>query len=103
MSSSPTATTCDRLPCLDLRASRGPRRSMAGSTPDRTGAAAPGEFRVAIGGLPRPEVGPASGCSHDRVQIGGASCRERVCQYVSIWVVAVSLKKINNQPTQQKD
>src|SRR3546814_11793710 len=25
--------------------------------------------------------------------IGRASCRERVCQYVSIWVVAVSLKK----------
>src|SRR3546814_11762925 len=32
-------------------------------------------------------------------QIGRASCRERVCQYVSISVVAVSLKKkyiINN-------
>src|SRR3546814_14460067 len=26
-------------------------------------------------------------------QIGSASCRERVCQYVSISVVAVSLKK----------
>src|SRR3546814_14322394 len=25
-------------------------------------------------------------------QIGRASCRESVCQYVSIWVVAVSLK-----------
>src|SRR3546814_12645780 len=25
-------------------------------------------------------------------EIGRASCRERVCQYVSIWVVAVSLK-----------
>src|SRR3546814_18239406 len=25
-------------------------------------------------------------------QIGRASCRERVCQYVSLWVVAVSLK-----------
>src|SRR3546814_18333670 len=29
-------------------------------------------------------------------QIGRASCRERVCQYVSISVVAVSLKKKNN-------
>src|SRR3546814_13957659 len=29
----------------------------------------------------------------DRAQIGRASCRERVCQYVSISVVAVSLKK----------
>src|SRR3546814_18207477 len=28
-----------------------------------------------------------------RVEIGRASCRERVCQYVSISVVAVSLKK----------
>src|SRR3546814_14300287 len=26
-------------------------------------------------------------------EIGGASCRERVCQYVWIWVVAVALKK----------
>src|SRR3546814_16982913 len=26
-------------------------------------------------------------------EIGRASCRERVCQYVSVWVVAVSLKK----------
>src|SRR3546814_16482648 len=30
------------------------------------------------------------------VQIGRASCRERVCQYVSISVVAVSLKKKKN-------
>src|SRR3546814_19905510 len=29
-------------------------------------------------------------------QIGSASCRERVCQYVSIPVVAVSLKKKRN-------
>src|SRR3546814_12345454 len=29
-------------------------------------------------------------------QIGRASCRERVCQYVYISVVAVSLKKTNN-------
>src|SRR3546814_12930598 len=26
-------------------------------------------------------------------EIGRASCRERVCQYVEIWVVAVTLKK----------
>src|SRR3546814_19082938 len=26
-------------------------------------------------------------------EIGRASCRERVCPYVSVWVVAVSLKK----------
>src|SRR3546814_12360008 len=29
----------------------------------------------------------------DPLEIGRASCRERVCQYVSISVVAVSLKK----------
>src|SRR3546814_15901964 len=29
-------------------------------------------------------------------KIGRASCRERVCQYVQIWVVAVSLTKINS-------
>src|SRR3546814_18902603 len=32
---------------------------------------------------------------HRSAQIGRASCRERVCQYVSISVVAVSLKKKN--------
>src|SRR3546814_12927196 len=31
--------------------------------------------------------------SGHRVEIGRASCRERVCQYVYISVVAVSLKK----------
>src|SRR3546814_13280000 len=31
------------------------------------------------------------------VEIGRASCRERVCQYVSISVVAVSLQKKNIQ------
>src|SRR3546814_19807578 len=36
------------------------------------------------------------------VEIGRASCRERVCQYVSISVVAVSLKKknIKHEPNQ---
>src|SRR3546814_14946879 len=29
-------------------------------------------------------------------KIGSASCRERVCQYVLIWVVAVTLKKKRN-------
>src|SRR3546814_17936658 len=33
---------------------------------------------------------------HRARQIGRASCRERVCQYVSISVVAVSLKKKTN-------
>src|SRR3546814_13921310 len=34
-----------------------------------------------------------------RKQIGRASCRERVCQYVWISVVAVSLKKKKNTST----
>src|SRR3546814_11010459 len=35
-------------------------------------------------------------------KIGRASCRERVCQYVSISVVAVSLKKTRREITNQK-
>src|SRR3546814_11489593 len=37
------------------------------------------------------------------LQIGRASCRERVCQYVSISVVAVALKKQKNNTRQKKD
>src|SRR3546814_11871703 len=35
----------------------------------------------------------------EKGQIGSASCRERVCQYVYISVVAVSLKKKNSNTT----
>src|SRR3546814_11887317 len=34
-------------------------------------------------------------------QIGRASCRKRVCQYVSVSVVAVALKKQNKQMNEQ--
>src|SRR3546814_11003027 len=34
--------------------------------------------------------------SAHRIQIGRAACRERVCQYVSVSVVAASLKKKRN-------
>src|SRR3546814_17947755 len=37
------------------------------------------------------------GISRVSVKIGRASCRARVCQYVKISVVAVSLKKQNTQ------
>src|SRR3546814_123354 len=37
------------------------------------------------------------------IQIGRASCRERVCQNVSISVVAVSLKKKNKHKIKQQD
>src|SRR3546814_20623138 len=38
----------------------------------------------------------------DEQQIGRASCRERVCQYVSISVVDVSLKKKKSKIIQDK-
>src|SRR3546814_17193692 len=41
--------------------------------------------------FPRPEG--LSSLHQQPFEIGRASCRERVCQYVSISVVAVSLKK----------
>src|SRR3546814_12100004 len=71
----------------------------------------PGEAAVDPGAQPRhmhldpvgagvevdPPYGLEQGLARDRAtghaQIGRASCRERVCQYVSISVVAVSLKK----------
>src|SRR3546814_17386496 len=37
--------------------------------------------------------GPPDNAAADTEQLGRASCRERVCQYVSISGVAVSLKK----------
>src|SRR3546814_14203286 len=68
-----------------------PRRHLGGALAhdqhphDRSGGAG-----VALPGAP-------GGVSHPprlgRRPIGRASCRERVCQYVSISVVAVSLKK----------
>src|SRR3546814_13620209 len=51
------------------------------------------EARVDTRGGPEPRA----------LQIGRASCRERVCQYVSISVVAVSLKKKHINRTKQND
>src|SRR3546814_17020344 len=55
-----------------------------------TTASSPGCSRKSAGGfvIDRPSRVTASS-----VEIGRASCRERVCQYVSISVVAVSFKK----------
>src|SRR3546814_12198245 len=36
---------------------------------------------------------PASFSAPGSIEIGRASCRERVCQYVLLWVGAVSFKK----------
>src|SRR3546814_13419546 len=46
--------------------------------------------------LREPEVGDFRA---DRRAIGGASCRERVCQYVSISVAAVTLKNKSKEST----
>src|SRR3546814_19984607 len=48
----------------------------------------------------RPTATIAS-TAHGCVKIGRASCRERVCQYVSISVVAESLKKNRHRHTSQ--
>src|SRR3546814_16196168 len=44
---------------------------------------------------------PQAGFHRIPEQIGSEACRERVCQYVSISVVAVTLKKKNNINKQQ--
>src|SRR3546814_15071389 len=46
-----------------------------------------------IRGIARADALLSGALTHGSAQIGRASCRERVCQYVSISVVAVSLKK----------
>src|SRR3546814_18173523 len=48
----------------------------------------------------RPSRRPAAAATAE-VKIGRASCRERGCQYVSISVVAVSLKKKEKRATLQ--
>src|SRR3546814_17967958 len=48
-------------------------------------------------GAAEPEIGQAEQDVGPVWSIGRASCRERVCQYVSISVVAVSLKKTTKQ------
>src|SRR3546814_16624711 len=59
------------------------------------------ELKFAVGS-PRHEAMPllpllAKATQHIGVEIGRASCRERVCQYVSISVVAGSLQKKRNK------
>src|SRR3546814_18133316 len=60
-------------------------RAFAGKHADRVFAAAP--VRIHAAGV------------RIVAEIGRASCRERVCQYVSISVVAVSLKKKTISPS----
>src|SRR3546814_13012889 len=67
--------------------------------PARTAASPLGLIRVKACAAPAPYLGA-------HAKIGRASCRERVCQYVSISVVAVSSKKkrrINTITTTSKN
>src|SRR3546814_13722787 len=50
----------------------------------------------------RPRRRSTMDARHAASKIGRASCRESVCQYVSITVVAVSLKKNTNKPQAQR-
>src|SRR3546814_12095204 len=61
----------------------------------RTGSSSGGSAHGGVGGARRggDRRGARGLAVRPRGQIGRASCRERVCQYVSISVVAVSLKK----------
>src|SRR3546814_16296801 len=77
----PPAAATRRVPCWRRACRRAPRAPSA-SARRRAGPAGPSS---APPRLP------------DRDQIGRASCRDRVCQYVSISVVAVSLKKKNQK------
>src|SRR3546814_15052932 len=72
-----------------------PRRRdrVARRAQDRPQPHPPGEHDAIGNGLIRARVHLRAGIAER--QIGRASCRERVCQYVEISVVAVSLKKKN--------
>src|SRR3546814_18821277 len=78
------------------RASFHPRQRRAPKAPYRRLTEGPGQ------------MGPGNKCRDDSLwaagmsrswskKLGRASCRERVCQYVLIQVVAVSIKKKNEQ------
>src|SRR3546814_11246744 len=57
-------------------------------------------FLACVWHAPSPEAGTLHQITTILGQIGRASCRERVCPYVSISVVAVALqKKANDQST----
>src|SRR3546814_14954162 len=55
-------------------------------------------------GEPWKAIARSGAAAADSRKIGSASCRERVCQYVSISVVAVPFKKKkqNTKPTSKK-
>src|SRR3546814_16083160 len=88
------------LPAARRRADRdrlhlGHRRGHVGDRRERRDAL---DRVVARDDRGQPEIG-IGGDGRDMLEIGRASCRERVCQYVSISVVAVSLKKKHHETT----
>src|SRR3546814_15233627 len=66
---------------------------------DRRDAGGIADFQRAEIAQPRS----AGGAARQHQKIGRAPCRERVCQYVKITVVAVSLKKKTKTRQQQTD
>src|SRR3546814_16850617 len=93
---------------LDLGLREPERREQRGAKVELAGAiavavelgAVPGEWHQRLAGIAQPGEMHGMVCEigvelrHPlAAEIGRASCRERVCQYVSMSVVAVSLKK----------
>src|SRR3546814_11494446 len=83
---------------MDVRAQAGAGQHVIGTSAD---GADREEVGIMVKGIGRRVPGQGHmhilarwrGRMHDRLEIGRASCRERVCQYVSISVVAVASKK----------
>src|SRR3546814_17678316 len=83
----------------DLPAARSAGGGGAGGPAWQRGRGSAGVDRP--GRRAHPACGGSSSLRPDRAgTIGRASCRERVCQYLSLSVVAVSLKK--NKPTYER-
>src|SRR3546814_14216183 len=63
----------------------------------RHGGVRPGRYHRLARRLDRAPLPPVRGIMCvPGTELGRATCRERVCQYVETWVVAVSLKKQKN-------
>src|SRR3546814_15751836 len=74
-----------------------PAKFLVGQeVPITTGEALSDNFDEAFPTVQREEVGIQLDVTPQVNEIGRAACRERVCQYVEISVVSVSLKKHTN-------
>src|SRR3546814_12039733 len=90
---------------IEITEPGGPEMLKPGNRPVPAPAADEVLVKVAFAGVNRPDVAqrsggypPPPGASDIpglAIEIGRASCRERVCQYVEISVVAGTLKKKN--------